>query len=276
MRPPNVERPTLNLDQTSPTAFTTHDLQQQLVNAGLDCSQINHTNLQSYIDEVQGQIPNGYVQAMTIYAPSDVGGFGSAQENFNKIADGHWSLNTDDHVFFGQYDQALQSIVNKEYFEFLIGNDPGFNGSATGPTQYGPTKYDNADAIKQLFEKNATNASATLLSGIDQDSMLATMTRVIKPITDDVKDYDQYHSRYMTIVDNYNPANKTFDAIGALRIDWHLVIENYTRKEKHGGDQHNTTLTISARAALFEQYTHIQNDYNKLVAQYGLDPIDFH
>jgi len=276
--------PKMNLTQTTPTPFTTEDMKKQLENVGLDCDQVTHENLASQISTVSNVLPNGAVQAMSIYSPkahptqlaaNAAADDANIRKNLNKIADGHWDLATDDHVNFSKYEQALHSITHKAYFDWLVANDSGFIGSATGPTEY-KGNYSNAAAIQKLFEENAVAASATVVKGIDKASMLATMTNAIAPLTDAaLSNYDQTNSRFVTLVENYNYNTKEFDAVGAVQIDWHLKIKDYKRKDKDGGDTHPTDLTISARSALYNDWDSIKDDYNKLVKQYGLAPIDF-
>lgn len=278
-------KPKMNLVKMTPTQFTSTNLQEQLGNVGLDCDQITAKSLDAQVKSVKNIIPDGEVQAMSVYSPNAhpkeiaanaAADDSSVRKNLNKVADGHWDLASDDHVNFSKYEQALHSITHKEYFDWLVANDPGFVGSATGPTEY-KGNYSNADAIQKLFEENSVAASATVVKGIDKASMLATMTNAIAPLTDAAlkENYDQTNSRFVTLVENYNYDTKEFDAVGAVQIDWHLVITDYKRKDKDGGDTHPTDLTISARSALYNDWDSIKDDYNKLAKQFSLAPINF-
>lgn len=268
----------LKLTAATPTPFTTATLKAQMEEIGLNCSQLTESFLQQSITNVRSQMPNGLTQvfggiqrfppnysrsassaAATVFSSRDSGGDPPI---------GNW---TPDSSAEG-YSPNLEIIQYPDHFDWLYANRStnGFTGVKDDPPPYGGN-YSNADSIERLFVNVAVTASATLVKGIDSPAMQAAFTNIIQPLKDaDLSNYDVTDSRTFFLVDNYNASTGVADAVGVLRVGWHLKITDYKRKSKDGGDTHPTSLTINSASVLYGDAGALCSNYNAVVKQFGL------
>jgi hypothetical protein len=272
-----------NLSPATPTPFDATALKTQLQNIGLSCAQINEQNLNQYISQVNSQLPIGAVQSFAIKAPStnigpataaaQVGGMmalAAAVPPLEDSATGNWTINAEG----DGYGPQLEVIQYPDHFNWLYANRAtnGFTGVIDNPPAY-TGNYPNAEAIQNLFVNVGITASATLVKGIDQDAMRATLSNAIQPLADaNLDDYNVSDSRTIFLVDNYNPSTQIADGLGVLFISWTLTISDYKRKTKDGGDTHPTSLTINAGSILYSDPSTLCADYNSVLKQFNIDP----
>ncbi|MDC7872049.1 hypothetical protein TH60_21390 [Pantoea ananatis] len=249
------------LSQTTPTQLTVQALKKQLTDIGLTCPDSHESKLQAYIDDVRSQLPQGAIQTYAILQPATQSLLASVPRvnglagDFVVSAKGDW---TPDGTGMG-YGPELEYIQYSTHFDWLKANRPGFTGVIDAPPAY-TGKYDSIDAIKNLFVEVGATASATLIKGLNKDSVEAVLSNAIAPLDDTTaKDYDQTDSRVIFLVDNYNPQTSEADGIGVLSVEWHLVIKDYTEKKKD--PKHQTTLTITARSVLYSSLEDMNADY---------------
>jgi len=78
----------------------------------------------------------------------------------------------------------------------------------------------------------------------------------------------------MMLVQNYDPNTGYADGIGILSYRWTMTIEDYKRKEKDGGDTHNTYMKVIASSVLYPGLSGIClmcNHYNSVVNHFEID-----
>ncbi|EPX82292.1 hypothetical protein Salmuc_03080 [Salipiger mucosus DSM 16094] len=272
------------LNAATPTPFDSTNLKKQLANIGLDCAQLSHQNLSGYIDQVNAELADGKVQSMAIKAPQ--GDVANPMLGENRIvaatslaaqaqpmvsaATGNWTINDEAEG----YAPNLEIIQYPTHFQWLYDNRAtnGFAGVIDNPPTIAKNE-DNAAAIQKLFVSVGLTASATLVKGLDKSTMQATLTNVIQPLSNaNLSNYNVTDSRAIFLVDNYDPKTQHADGIGVLFIKWHLIITDYKRKDKDGGDTHPTTLTINAGAVMYSDPSVLCTDYNAVLKQFAIDP----
>ncbi|WP_017663438.1 hypothetical protein [Baaleninema simplex] len=271
-----VKKVPVQLNSNTPTPLTSEELQKQLNNVGLTCSDTDPKKLKEYINEVKGQLPVGAVQTYGIYAPQQ----GEQKSNrvyyrsefqleqlaesgysaevvyagLAKSSEGNWEPSNTG----AGYSTELSYIQYPEHFDYLYNNKPGFTGVKDVQPPY-TGRYSTVDAIKQLFVQVGTNASSVLVKGLDKDSIESVLSNAIAPLDDtQVRDYDKSDNRVIFLVDNYNPGKEECDGIGVLTINWRLVIKDYKKKKE--ALKHDTTLTITARAVLYSDLDSLYSD----------------
>lgn len=274
----------IGLQQATPTELTVDALKKQLTEIGLTCPDSAKDKLKEYITEVKAALPKGHTQTYGILAPAipvseSVGlSFTALAERVSSLNDssrlatlddsstGNW---TPDATGDG-YATTLEYIQFEEHFDWLKANRTSFTGTVDNPPEL-KGKYGTVDAVKQLFVEVGTTASATLVTGLDHDSIEATLSNAIAPLNESgVSNYDVTDSRVIFLVENYNPATQEADGIGVLTIQWHLTIKDY--KEKKQSPQHDTTLTIKSRSVLYSSLDDMYADYNAAAAHFGGPP----
>lgn len=280
--PPHAGIKAPSLTAATPTPFDATALKTQLENIGLSCAQINPISLGQYIQTVTGQLPTGGVQAFGIMAPpADLpppvaqvaGRMRMLQEAVPQLTDsavGNWTINAGG----DGYGPNLQVIQYPDHFNWLYDNrgTNGFTGVVDNPPTYSGN-YPNAEAIQQLFVNVGTVASATLVKGIDQDAMKATLSNAIQPLGDaTLSDYNVTDSRVIFLVDNFNASTGYCDGLGVLFVNWTLAISDYKRKSKDGGDTHPTNLTIKCGSVLYSDPGPLCANYNAVLKQFNIDP----
>lgn len=278
----------IDLNPATPTALTVDVLKKQLTSIGLTCPDAEEAKLSEYVSEVKGQLPAGQTQTYAILQPAvpalALGGepppfrelAAAAQETgmtsrlAATLADssvGNWEP---DPVGDG-YGPELEYIQYETHFDWLKTNRTSFTGTIDNPPAYSGM-YATVDAVKNLFLEVGTAASATLIKGLDKDSIESVLSNAIAPLSDaDASNYDVTDSRVIFLVDNYDPVSKNADGIGVLTIWWHLTIQDYKKKSKDA-TQHNTQLTIKSRAVLYSSLDDLYGDYNAAKAQFGEGP----
>jgi hypothetical protein len=113
-------------------------------------------------------------------------------------------------------------------------------------------------AVKDQFLTVATDASATVLKGVDKESLNSLLTNAIAPLQDpNASNYNPgWTSRVIFLVDNYNQDTGEADAIGVLTVAWNLKILDY--KEKKSTPQHQTWLDVKCWSIM---YSDLQDMY---------------
>ena len=283
--PPAPGIPVGTLTAATPTPLNATALKAQLEAIGLDCAQLNDMNLQSYIDQVNSQLPTGTVQSFAITAPASaptplqagqtgevvsVLSLSEAVPASENSATGNWTISTSAQG----YAPHLGVIQFPDHFNWLYANRAtnAFAGVRDDPPAY-TGNYPNAEAIQKLFVNVGVTASATLVKGLDQDTIRAAMSNAIQPLQNaNLTNYNVSDSRAIFLVDNYNTSTGTADAIGVLSIGWTLKITDWKRKTKEGGDTHPTNLTVMAESVLYSDPTVLCNDYHAVLKQFGIDP----
>ena len=292
---PSSGIPVGKLTAATPTPFDADALKTQLEAIGLSCAQINKKNLNQYIGEVTSQLPIGQVQAFAIKKPSQKAGVAAAMvvgkarrlaaaamdvgaarpladaaPKMEDSATANWTINANG----DGYGPQLEVIQYPDHFNWLYNNRAtnGFVGVIDNPPPY-KGNYPNAAAIQNLFITVGITASATLVKGIDQDAMKATLTNVIQPLSNaNLSDYNVSDSRAIFLVDNYNSSTGWADGLGVLFVSWTLSITDYQRKTKDGGDTHPTTLTVKAGSVLYSDPSVLCADYHSVLKQFNIDP----
>jgi hypothetical protein len=247
----------ISLNQATPTALTVDALKKQLTDIGLTCAAADESRLSSYITNVQAQLPVGAIQAYAIFKPSAqpaANAFGLVS-NLETSSTGNWEP---DDTGLG-YGTNLEYIQYAAHFDWLKTNRPSFMGIEDNPPQY-YGKYDTVEAVKQLFVSVGTDASATLVKGIDKRAIESVLSNAIAPLSDpNASNYDVSKSRVIFLVENYNPQTQEADAVGVLTIEWHLKVKDY--KEKKKNPQHETWLTVKSRSVLYSSLDSMNADY---------------
>ena len=268
------------LTAATPTPFDVETLKTQLVNIGLDCAELNKENLQSYIDQVDSQLDEGSVQSMGIFQPDqnhaavlasipDVTSLAAAVPSLKSVATGNWTIDNSAEGFSSN----LEVIQYPTHFKWLADNKAtnGFTGkTVTPPTKTG--NFKNADAIKKLFVDVGLTASSSLVKGLDKPTMKSVLSNVISPLKDsDLNNYNVTDSRVIFLVDNYDPTTKRADGVGVLHLGWTLIITDWKRKTKDGGDTHPVVLSFSASSVLYDNPKNLCADYNAVLDHFGIN-----
>ncbi len=285
----------MGLTEATPSKLDADTLTAQLENIGLSCAQINTQNLQSYITEVESQLPAGNVESFSITAPGGTIAAESLPPNVDFVdnvstlmaeapvdalessvapaqtaAVGNW---TENDAAEG-WSANLFVIQVADHFNWLMtqASSNGFQGVVDNPAAY-TGNYPNAEAIQKLFVNVGLTASSTVVQGIDKDTMSAVFSNAIQPLADaDLSTYNQGGSRAIMLVENYNQSTGYADAIGVVSVDWTLKITDWKRKTKDGGDTHPTVLNVSARSALYSDVKLLCNHYFAVLTQFGINP----
>ncbi len=274
----------ISLEPATPTPLTAESLQKQLANIGLSCRDAHQDRLREYIVDVKAQIPHGRTQSYAILTPvpgldrrtgqltyrelavavQETGRASRLAKTLGDSSVGNWEPDpTGD-----GYGPELEYIQFEAHFDWLKGNRTSFTGVIDNPPAYSG-KYGSVDAIKSLFIEVGTTASATLVNGLDRDSIESVLSNAIAPLSDaSASNYDVSDSRVIFLVENYDPATKLADGIGVLTVWWHLTIHDYKKKSKDS-TQHDTNLTIKARSVLYSTLDAMYGDYNAAKAQFG-------
>ncbi|HEX5308213.1 MAG TPA: hypothetical protein VFW38_03945 [Solirubrobacteraceae bacterium] len=279
-----IPRKRVNIDliAATPTPLTVDALKAQLTAIGLTCKDSDPKLLVNYITDVTAQIaPSaGSMQTYAILKPVVSNGAnrtfaelaaaadaaGTTSRLANTLADssvGNWEPDpTGD-----GYGPELEYIQYESHFLWLKGNRPSFTGVLDNqPTYQG--KYESVEAIKALFVEVGKNASSTLVTGLDLQSIESVLSNAIAPLSDaNAKNYDVTDSRVIFLVDNYDPQTRMADGIGVLTVWWHLRITDY--KQKKESTQHQTTLNVRAWSVLYGKLEDMENDYKAAYAQFG-------
>ncbi|MCI5208140.1 MAG: hypothetical protein D3910_04985 [Candidatus Electrothrix sp. ATG2] len=287
----------IKLSSAEPSKLTPDDLKDQLEAVGLSCSQLTPEALQSYIDEVKGNIPEGAIQTYAILAPPEdlqgarsldsiqaltekkkvkltavrnSGGLISVEDAVGKLvkaATGNWE------VVESTVDQgALQIIQVRDHFNWLYDNRAtnGFTGIITGPKTY--SQYEtNEDAVKSLFQKVIIEMAAAVVKGVDEASMQATVTNIIQEQVESSQNYSTQGSRVLHLVDGYDSKGEA-NGIGTLTVEWTLSVANYKKKSKDGGDKHETDLTVTAWSVLYTDPDTCCKNYRSVLTEFNIDP----
>jgi len=247
----------ISLKSATPTPLTVATLKNQLTDIGLTCPASEESKLEQHISSVKAQLPNGMTQAYAIFKPAAqpaARAFGLVT-NMEPSSTGNWEP---DATGLG-YGSTLEYIQYQTHFDWLKTNRQTFTGIEDNPPQY-HDKYDTVDAVKQLFVNVGTDASATLIKGIDKLAIESVLSNAIAPLSDpNASNYDVSDSRVIFLVENYNSETQEADAVGVLTIEWHLTINDY--KEKKKNPQHETWLTVKSRSVLYSSLDDMNADY---------------
>lgn len=247
----------ISLKSATPTPLTVTALKKQLTDIGLTCPAADESKLEQYISSVKAQLPTGVIQAYAIFKPAAhpaARAFGLVT-NVESSSTGNWEP---DSTGLG-YGPTLEYIQYQAHFDWLKANRTSFTGIEDNPPQY-HAKYDTVAAVKQLFINVGTDASATLVKGIDKLAIESVLSNAIAPLSDpNASNYDSSDSRVIFLVENYNTETQEADAVGLVTIEWHLVIKDY--KEKKKNPQHETWLTVKSRSVLYSSIADMEADY---------------
>jgi hypothetical protein len=255
----------IDLANAKPTVLTPESLKAELKNIGLDCKDTSLPRLERFIKEVDGALPNGIVQSYAILKPAAkkenrLEGF---ELDWETASTGNWTVKD-----FG-YRTELEFIQVKDHFDWLVANRPGFLGRLDEEKYI--RRYESVDSIKNFFADVTTSASASVIKGVNKETLNAAMHNAIDKLDDNqAKDYDKKDSRTIMLVDNYHETvdgKGEADAIGVLTIEWHLIIKDYQVKKE--ALKHDTELTVSIRAVLYDNLDIMAADLRALKAHFG-------
>eukprot|EP00727_Mastigamoeba_balamuthi_P010389 m51a1_g5973 putative peptidase m4 (597) ;mRNA; r:233904-236329 len=258
-------------------------LQRQLHSVGLTCQLASLDNLRMFINDVKAEWPHdGAAQVFGVFAPPGLQhqsivapdsraaklAFQATGMQLCDIA-GQWEP---DPAGGDQYSPFLQYIQRQDHFDWLWANRPSFTGwQHTEPTNRG--NYTSVDALKRLYVQLGKVACASVVRGIAPESIEALLSNIVNTLNPaDSQNYNDPQERIVFLCMNYNPTLGTSDAIGCLTIKWHLVIENYRRKSKDGGNATTTVLDISSRSVLYSDVATFKADYNAALQQFKDEP----
>ncbi|MBF0145337.1 MAG: hypothetical protein HQL84_05670 [Magnetococcales bacterium] len=269
----------LSLTKATPSPFNHDTLKGQLESIGLNCSELTQSTLQTYVDQVHSQIPDGEVQSFAILAPANdqeimslvMPGMAllqtsSSASDMVQVATGDWTADN----FADNYGPELQVIQNPDHFKWLYDN----SGTTKFTGQYGNPiiktgYYKTADAIKELFIDSAVAASSALVTGLNKESIQAVMTSVVNPmVNSDLSNYVLENKSRVILLVQMN--GDLYTGIGVLTIDYSLYVHDYKRKSKDGGDTHDTKLNMSARAVLYTDPNVLCGNYHAVLKQFNL------
>ena len=245
------------LKKSIPTPLTVAGLKKQLTAIGLTCPASHESKLETYVAEFNTQLPNGIVESYAILKPASLGNVALAglATNLTTSSTGNWEP---DSTGLG-YGTELEYLQYGLHFDWLKANRPEFTGIEDNPPQYEGT-YDTVDAIKKMFLNVGTDASATLIKGVDKAAIQSVLSNAIAPLTDaNASVYNVSDSRVIFLVENYNPLTQNADAVGVLTIEWTLKINDY--KEKKKIPQHKSTLTVKSRSVLYSSIEAMNADF---------------
>jgi len=248
----------VSLASATPTPLTVDALKKQLTDIGLTCPDSEKSKLEEYITQVQRQIPVGAVETFAILKPAEPGEnlYTGMVTDLAEASIGNWEP---DSTGFG-YATVLEYIQYAAHFDWLLANKPGFTGILNNPPTYSG-RFDTIDGVKQMFLAVATDASSTLIKGLDKASIESVLSNAIAPLTD--RNAQNYapgpNSRVIFLVENYDPVTQEADGIGVLTVWWDLQIKDY--KEKKDSPKHDTTLTVRARSVLYSSLDDMNADF---------------
>lgn len=252
------------LTATTPTEFTVDALKKQLTDIGLTCSEADKDKLTEYLQEFDTSIPVGSVETFGMMKPalpgeSKLEGFVGA---YVQSSIGNYEP---DSTGLG-YATDLEYIQYPTHFDWLVSNQPGFAGMKNDPPE-SKGQFGTVDAIKTMFIDVATTASASLIKGLDKESIQSVFSNAISTLTDrNAEDYRPGpQSRVIFLVDGYNPKTNAADSIGVLTVTWDLTIQNYQKKKMNSPLLHETTLSVHTRSVLYSSLDTLAND--KLAVQ---------
>ena len=248
----------VSLTKATPTPLTVDSLKKQLTDIGLTCPDSAKDKLEEYIDQVKNQIPAGTVETFAILKPAEAGEslYAGMVSDLAEASTGNWEP---DSTGFG-YATVLEYIQYPAHFDWLMSNKPGFTGIENNPPTY-TGRYDTIAGVKQMFLNVATDASSTLIKGLDKGSIESVLSNAIAPLTDiNAQNYAPGPtSRVIFLVENYDPSTQQADGIGVLTVWWDLTITDY--KEKKENPKHDTTLTVKAHSVLYSSLDDMNADY---------------
>lgn len=268
------------LNAKSPTQFTTTSLKTQLEAVGLSCSELTDAYLQSSINTVGDQIYEGKIQTFGIMAPASSNSTSNATASLRlelpndtihlkNAATGNWEPD----AYGDGFGTDLSVIAYESHFDWLYDNR-GKNGfTGTKAQQLHEVKnLQNADAIQNLFVQICTQASSTVVTGLDKSSMEATLHNVIQPLDNaQLKNYDQSDSRVIYLLKDYDPQTHIAQGLGVLYVRWTLKINDYKRKTKDGGDTHHTDLTVDAGSVQYDNPKILCRDFYEVADHFKVD-----
>ena len=183
---------------------------------------------------------------------------------------GVWELNKNQ-FFWGAYGQALEAILDKSSFEYLLSSDPGLNGTSEGPTTYEGSYDDVSDIEKMFVDRTSIIANSLFVAGVDMDELRSALTEVIDPLSNmSIRHYHNSNERFTTLLNGYNSQKDELFELGGLNLSWELTI-----RKKFLSSEHKVTLTVSGRAVQYNSYSHIASDYHKLVEHFDSTPLTF-
>jgi hypothetical protein len=252
----------LELKPAEPTVLTPELMQKQLRRIGLTCEYTKPEMLAQFIAEVEATIPEGVVETYSILKPAKPGEerIEGMQGDWTQSSTGNWEP---DSTGLG-YAADLEYIVYPEHFDWLKGNRPQFVGSED--KENFSRRYDTVAAVKQAFVDLALTASSALVKGLNKPSIESVFSNVISPLDDaGARNYDKSDSRVVFLVESYDPSKKEADAVGALLVDWHLVIKDYKDKKEL---KHDATLDVTARAVLYGDINDMKADLDAAKAHF--------
>jgi hypothetical protein len=178
--------------------------------------------------------------------------------NVKDSSTGIWTL-----ADVGLYESQLQFIQAEEHFTWLKANRSTFTGHENNPPQY--AEFHSAiNGIQEMFVRAGLNASATLVNGLDKNSIESLLSNVIAPLErTNLKDYDKSDRRVLFLVENYDERTHQVDGVGVLTIEWSLKIvemQQYSYK---------TQLTIKSRSVLYTSREALDADYAEVRKHFG-------
>jgi hypothetical protein len=171
------------------------------------------------------------------------------------MADGEWEI---DDTGLG-YQEELTTIQVPVNFMYLKANLPSFTGQIkVHSTQQ---QCQTVDAIKNLYIQTAMTASGLFAEKINKHSLEAFFSNAISALEAPTADYRASDSRVMMLALEYDPATKDAKGIGVINISWDIYIQNYTRKDKNGGDYHDTSISVQCYGVFYSSTDVLDRDY---------------
>lgn len=251
----------------TPAKLTPELMSKQLHDIGLYCKFTTPEVLEGLIKEVEDRLPKGRNEAFGIYIydPEKVNLDSYSLANFkptlecpfigaSEKIDASWIPSED---ALGYMDQ-LYTVLVKSNFDKLKEHFKNF--AHYEKAEETTTKKDTTEgAIKDFFAETLTTASNCMVSGIAVDDMKATCTRLITPQLKQDDNYSISDTFVIFLLKNYD--GKYADSIGAVALDWKLVITNYKNKKSA---KHETSLTLSARAVTYDDAAVLQKHVDYL------------
>lgn len=245
----------INCKKGEPAPLTPELMSKQLNDIGLYCKFTTPEILKGLIKEVEDRLPKGKNEAFGIYIcdPEKVNLDSYSLANFNPTLECPF-IGTSDSINASWipsedaigYMTQLNAIVSKANFDELKKHFADFIHYEKAEET--TTKKDTTEgAIKDFFAETLTTASNCMISGIDVADMKATCTRLITPQLKQDDNYSIKKTFVIFLLKNYN--GKSADSIGAVALDWKLIITNYKSKKS---SKHETSLTLSARAVTYD------------------------
>jgi hypothetical protein len=259
----------INLNPDSPSKVTVDALKKELADIGLTCKHTEPENLAGYIREVVNGFTNGKVQSLKFFEYKGLkqNDYGTCDTSLLEISDvvhditdirGNWT--PQDNV---PRKTQLAAIGYPDHFDKLAATG-FFAGHSSGQTYMG---IGTVSALKTQFANISANISATMVKGLDKETMEAVFVNTIKPVDPESKDYKPgRQNRSIFILENYNDKTKECDALGVVNVEWNIVINNYRRKSKEGGDYNTYNLDIKVRTVLYNDLASVDADFARLQA----------